>query len=89
MEGIDGGVAPDMVHGGGADWSTVTAKGVVALTCGEEKEAEATMASRGGVAVGGATLAAWGVGGGTSGAWAGSRVSGLCRGCGRGVAPRT
>ena len=98
VEGVDGGGAPDEVHGGGADWSTVTAKGVVALTCGEEKEAEATMASRGGVApsspggddtVGGATLAAWGVGGGTSGAWAGSRVSGLCRGCGRGVAPRT
>ena len=99
VEGRAGGEAPDEVHGGGADWTTVTAKGVVAFTCGEEdREAEATMASEGGVApsspggediVSGATLAAWGVGGVTTGAWAGSRVSGLCRGCGRGVAPRT
>lgn len=70
-------MAPDMVHGGGAEVPTVTARGVVGVTCGEEGKAGATMASRGGVApssvggedgVRGATLAAWGVGGVTPGA---------------------
>jgi len=36
VEGVDGGGAPDEVHGGGADWSTVTANGMVAFTGGEE-----------------------------------------------------
>ena len=71
-------MAPDMVHGGGADVPTVTARGVVGLTCKEEgRKAGATMDLRGGVApsslvgedsVSGATLAAWGVGGVTPGA---------------------